>query len=219
MDILFKQKEKAFPHSTAHNLSLLRFFQIQHCSLGLLLMFFLGCIVLPIHADDLELANDNLKEITSQNAILNQNSVNETHTHGHGALEVFDDQGVKNSPKWVRIWVVILGLSFVVGIFFVKNHMIARWLVGGFLLNMLFSMIIVKGFQIPPISGLLAINHLIFWMPGFIMLLKQRPFMAKPSFFSVWSGVITCVIIFSYIFDIRDTAILLYAIFNDDFSL
>jgi hypothetical protein len=40
-------------------------------------------------------------------------------------------------------------------------------------------------------------------------MIKNKPFMSEKSFYKYWSGLITAVIIFSFIFDIRDAAIYL----------
>ncbi len=129
--------------------------------------------------------------------------------HGKQALQLFDSEGFYNSPLWVQIWVGFMVTWFMGGLFFVKNHLIARWVVGGMVAGMICSSIIANIFGIPNYSGYIALIHLIFWTPGLIKLLTQRPFVAKPTAFSIWSGVMTFVICFSFIFDIRDAVIFL----------
>jgi len=129
--------------------------------------------------------------------------------HGHHAMHLFDKQGFDNSPLWVRLWIVCMVTSFLAGLFFVKNHVIARWVVGGFFAGMIFTPVVGSVLGIPGYSGLIAIAHLIFWTPALYKLLTQRPFLGQRSAFSIWSGLITAVICFSFIFDIRDTFIFL----------
>ena len=57
----------------------------------------------------------------------------------------------------------------------------------------------------PDISLKLVVETL---LPGFV-LLKRRPFLQGRSPYALWSGAITAVIIFSFIFDIPDAAIYL----------
>ena len=133
--------------------------------------------------------------------------------HGNGALEVFDSEGLKASPGWVQVWVYFMMLMFASGLVFVKRHNIARWLVGGFILGILTLIILQKGLGIVPLSGLIALMHLLFWSPGLFKLLKGRPFFNGVSPISIWSGLMTMTILFSFIFDLRDAAIYLHHLF------
>ncbi|WP_109354505.1 hypothetical protein [Sphingorhabdus sp. EL138] len=128
---------------------------------------------------------------------------------GHTALEVWDADGQANAPQWVQVWLMIMLASFALGLLFVWKRVEARWVVGGFITSLL-----VSGFAIPtlglvPLSGLIALMHLIFWSPALYLLLKNRPFMKERSLYGFWTGLITAVILFSFIFDIRDAAIYL----------
>jgi len=133
--------------------------------------------------------------------------------HGHGALEIFDAAGQANTPQWVMIWIYFMAASFAAGLFFVKNHSIARWVVGGFVLGIVCMTILGKVLGLPPISGYIATIHILFWSPGLYQLLTKRPFLGEQSAFSIWSGIITFVILFSFVFDIRDAFIYLTDIF------
>lgn len=126
------------------------------------------------------------------------------YSHGHGALQVFNQQGFANTPKWVQGWIIVMLSSFASGLFFVKNHPIARWVVGGFVLGALSGNAIAAVLGLPLLSGYIALVHLVFWSPGLYQLLSKRPFKKTKSAFSIWSGVITGVILFSFVFDIRD---------------
>lgn len=129
--------------------------------------------------------------------------------HGNQAMQLFDAEGFFNSPLWVQVWVGFMVTWFMGGLFFVKSHSIARWVTGGMVAGLICSPIIATIFGIPNYSAYIALIHLIFWTPGLFKLLIHRPFVAKPSAYSIWSGVITLVICFSFIFDIRDAVIFL----------
>ena len=129
--------------------------------------------------------------------------------HGNQAMQLFDKQGFENSPQWVQIWVGFMMATFIAGLFFIKNHVIARWVVGGMLAGMTFGIIAGSVFGVPNYSGFIALIHVIFWSPALYQLLSKRPFLDERSAFTIWSGVITLVICFSFIFDIRDAAIFL----------
>lgn len=129
--------------------------------------------------------------------------------HGHHAMQIFDKQGYDNSPLWVRIWIACMMMSFLAGLFFVKKHVIARWVVGGLLAVMIFTTVLGSALGIPNYSGFVALAHLICWTPALYILLTKRPFLEQRSAFSIWSGVVTAVIVCSFIFDIQDAYIFL----------
>lgn len=129
---------------------------------------------------------------------------------GNGALELWNAQGIANSPKWVQYWLVIMMGSFAFGLLFVWKRIEARFVVGGLVIGLLFSKFILEQLVgLAPLSGLVALMHLIFWSPALYLLLRNRPFLREKNFYGYWSGWITLVIIFSFIFDIRDAAIYL----------
>ena len=128
---------------------------------------------------------------------------------GHGALQVWDDEGRANAPLWVQIWLNIMLLAFATGLIFVWRRVEARWAVGGFLCVAAAVVLSQTLTDIAPLSGFLALLHLIFWSPALYLLLTRRPFLKERSAYAVWSGFITFVILFSFIFDIRDAAIYL----------
>lgn len=130
---------------------------------------------------------------------------------GHAALEIFDSEGMSLAPTWVKYWIGFMALSFISGIFFVKNHVIARWVVGGFFFGFVLTSL-APLLNIVVLSGFIALIHIVCWSPGLFKLLKARPFLSgdqNRSAFSIWTGIITLVILFSFVFDIRDAAIYL----------
>jgi len=131
------------------------------------------------------------------------------YTHGHGALQVFGQSGFTASPQWVKVWIVFMLSSFLSALFFIRHHTIARWVIGCFIAGVIATVVANKLLNIAPLSGFIAIIHLLFWSPALYQLLSQRPFLGPRNYFSVWSGVITAVILFSFIFDLRDSAIYL----------
>lgn len=131
----------------------------------------------------------------------------EGHESGHTALGVFDDAAKAAMPDWVGVWLVLMAASFFAAVFFVRSQPIARWVLGGFLLAIVVSMVVLPAFGFERISGLIGLVHVIFWAPGLYLLLTRRPMLGPLSAFSVWSGWITFVILFSFVFDVRDAVI------------
>ncbi len=127
--------------------------------------------------------------------------------HGSGALQIFDAEGQANAPRWVRIWILIMASTFALGLIFVWWRVEARWAVGG-MIALLLSFVVIRQFtDIAFLSGLIALLHLVFWSPALYLLLTRRPFLKERSIYAVWSGAMAFVILFSFVFDIRDAAI------------
>ena len=144
----------------------------------------------------------------------------EEYAKGHGALEVFDPEGIANSPQWVQIWIFYIMLpAFALGLLFVWTKPIARWVVGGILASLFLGELPFAALGLPYLSGAIALAHIVCWSPALYFLLTQRPFLtasepAESRFvglyrgaYRAWTGLITFVILFSFVFDIRDAAI------------
>ena len=124
---------------------------------------------------------------------------------------MFDGAGMAATPLWVQVWIAIMLASFSAGLLFVWKQPIARWAVGGFIAPFVVGGPIYGALGWPFLSGAIALNHLIFWSPALFLLLTRRPFLSTghSTAFRIWSGLITLVIIFSFIFDVRDAVIYL----------
>ena len=133
---------------------------------------------------------------------------------GHGALQVWDAEARANVPLWVRIWLRIMQLAFVIGLIFVWRQVEARWAVGGFLGVFATAVLSQMLTDLVPLSGFIALLHVIFWSPTLYLLLTRRPFMKERSAYAVWSALITFVILFSFIFDIPGAAVYLDHVFG-----
>jgi len=128
---------------------------------------------------------------------------------GNGALQVWNEDGQAAAPAWVRGWLSFLAIAFISGLLFVWKHPIARWVVLGMVANLLIGRGLIPALGIVKLSGLIGVVHVICWSPALYFLLKERPFTKGLSPFAIWSGIITFVILFSFIFDIRDAVIYL----------
>ncbi len=135
--------------------------------------------------------------------------------HGHHALEIFDAQGIEATPFWVMAWIVLSTACFTAGLLLVWRHSVARWVVGCYIAGFM-ALIASSVFDsdILRLAGFNALIHVIFWPPALYQLLSKRPFLSKKvTVFSIWSGVITAVILVSYSFDIPYSFIYLKHVF------
>jgi hypothetical protein len=131
------------------------------------------------------------------------------YTSGHSALGIWDAQAQANLPQWIKIWLVTMLSVFASGLLFVWKHVEARWVVGGVFGALAFVKYGVPALGLVPLSGLVALVHLLFWSPALFLLLKNHPFMQGWSAYGIWSALATACILFSFLFDIRDAAIYL----------
>ena len=129
--------------------------------------------------------------------------------HGNGALEIFDAEGIANSPTWVKVWIGFMMGTFLVGLGFAIKQVQARWVMGFIVAGFVTMGVLTSGLAMPQISGFIALIHLIFWAPALSILLKNRTFLKESTWFGRWTALLTFVILFSFIFDIRDAAIYL----------
>ena len=130
--------------------------------------------------------------------------------HGPGALQIWDEQGLASSPAWIKVWLAFMSVVMLSGIFFVRKHGEARWVVGGIVIGLLITKFVLPALSLTSLSGLVGLIHVIFWSPALYVLLKNRPFTKGFSAYAIWSGVVTGVILFSLFFDSRDAAIYLH---------
>ena len=129
--------------------------------------------------------------------------------HGHGAMQIFDAEGMANTPTWVMVWISFMAICFLSSALFVKQHSEARWVLGAFITGGIITVLSTRLFAMPLLSGYIALIHVVCWTPALIILLTRRPFLGDKSYFAKWSGLMTFVIMFSFVFDIRDAAIFL----------
>lgn len=129
------------------------------------------------------------------------------YSSGHNALGVWDAEAQANMPQWIKVWLMFMISVFAAGLLFVWKHLEARWLVGGVIGALAFSKFGIPALGWVPLSGLVASVHLVFWSPALFFMLKNRPFMQGWSFYNAWAGLATACIVFSFIFDVRDSAI------------
>ncbi|MEM9726412.1 MAG: hypothetical protein AAF909_13260 [Pseudomonadota bacterium] len=143
-------------------------------------------------------------------AALAQEAGGPVYEPGNGALQSWGAEGLAASPTWVQYWIYFMLAAFAVGLIFaVLGRLEAIVVTLGFVAGVAGGDAIAAALGVPPLSGFVALIHLVFWTPGLILLLARRRFLRERSAYGVWTGVITAVILFSFIFDIRDAAIYL----------
>ena len=129
---------------------------------------------------------------------------------GNGALQLWGPEGIANSPLWVQYWLYVMMATFLIGLifsFFGRLEAIALSL--GVLISVFGGEFLAGQMGWAYLSGYVALAHLICWSPALYLLLMRRTFLKERSLYAAWTGLATAVVLFSFIFDIRDAAIYL----------
>jgi len=132
----------------------------------------------------------------------------------HRALRLFDEEGRANAREIVKIWLKVMTVVLLSSLFFVVKRVEARWIAGGVVLMLLFSRVVVPALEIPFLEGLASLTHVVLWSPGLYFLLRRRTFLKEFSVYSVWTGLMTLVILISFVFDIPDSIVYLHHILS-----
>ena len=121
---------------------------------------------------------------------------------GHYALQIFER---REAPQNLKIWIFVSIAWILFGLFFALHHPIARWVVGCWaagVMSLITANFIFKSILFR-LSGFLALTHVVFWSPALYVLLTERPFLTLDMTpYSIWSGGVTAIFLFSFIFDI-----------------
>lgn len=121
---------------------------------------------------------------------------------------VWNSEARSELALWAQYWVNFMFVMTGIGLFFVKNHVEARWAVGAFVASHLASgaEILLFG-EDKFVVGMIAINHCIFWTPAAVYLARslRRNELATP--FGFWLVGMVGAFVFSLIFDYRDAFI------------
>lgn len=137
---------------------------------------------------------------------------------GNHALDlwggVMGGDGLAHSPLWVQYFLKTLFGVSLIGILFMPKHVEARWAAGGLLAGVFNTFYVIPYLPIVSLGGMYAVMHFILWLPGIYLLLKNRPFLEGWSAYSVWSAAVTFIILFSFIFDVRDSLIYIPYVWN-----
>jgi len=116
-------------------------------------------------------------------------------------------EGLANSPTWVQGFLYFLLAMALVSVIFMPRHLEARWAGGGLLAGIILTFYVIPYLPIVSLGGMYAVMHFVLWIPGYCLLLKNRPFMKGWSLFGAWCAAVTFIITFSFIFDVRDISI------------
>ena len=107
-------------------------------------------------------------------------------------------------PNIVQVWMRWLNIIFLLGIVFIKNHLVARWALAAYIACFPLA---VPIYYFTRDINLLGVPHLLFWAPLLIYILKKElnnsQFNLKSSY-SIWVLLLSLTILISLVFDIKE---------------
>ncbi|MEM6556337.1 MAG: hypothetical protein AAF642_10705 [Pseudomonadota bacterium] len=110
-------------------------------------------------------------------------------------------------PAHIKVWLGLMMLTNLAAIGFLKNHVAARWVFGGFILSHGLVMVMVMwAMEHTILAGQISLFHIIFWTPGAFMLLRRRHEIQNPSAYAVWATLSLIFYFGSMVVDVRDAA-------------
>jgi len=124
------------------------------------------------------------------------------------ALEPWNMETRLSLPLYLQVWLLgVLLPAFLASVFFVRDHIAARWVLGGFFCSHLWLTIVEVTGAFPVQGGLVSLGHIVFWSPGIYALYHYRSEIRLPSAYGIWACIMSLVFAVSMVFDIRDAAI------------
>lgn len=124
---------------------------------------------------------------------------------GLSALDPWDDAAREALPLHIKIWLGLQMLNNIASLFFVKNHVGARWWFAGvFISHAITFALSAAGWEL--LAGQVSLAHILCWTPGAIMLWRNRGDIRWPSAFAVWIALVCVFYGGSMIVDLRDAA-------------
>ena len=126
------------------------------------------------------------------------------------SLLIWDNAARTSLPLWLALWLLLVVLSFLSSLFFVRRHWAARIAIGGFALSHVLVVLIELGGVATLRTGLVSVTHVIGWAPVWIVLARELPAAKRDSRYGTWCRVLLAVISVCLIFDFRDAGMYVY---------
>ena len=124
------------------------------------------------------------------------------------ALEAWNMETRLSLPLYLKIWLLgVLLPAHLASVFFLRDHIAARWVLGGFFCSHLWLTIVEVTGAFTVQGGLVSLGHIIFWSPAIYALYRYRSEIRLPSVYGIWACTMLFVYAVSMAFDVRDAAI------------
>jgi hypothetical protein len=126
------------------------------------------------------------------------------------SLEVWDNAARTSLPVWLMAWLGLLVVTFLGSLAFVRHHVAARWVLGGFVLSHGIVAIIEGGGLATMRNGLVSVTHVLGWTLSAVALIGALPSTDPRTPYGFWCRALLAIIAIAFVFDVRDAALYLY---------
>ena len=126
------------------------------------------------------------------------------------ALWAWDNNARLSLPKRLLLWLALLVSTCLSSVFFLRDHIPARLLLGGFVAShvLVFCLPSLRLFVMR--RGFVSLMHLLCWSPGWIAVIADVEGRRSGAPYQIWSYLLMVVVFLSFLFDFRDAATYLY---------
>lgn len=131
-----------------------------------------------------------------------------------GPLDEWNTAARDNLPLYVKIWLGLMMANNLAAIFFLKNHVAARWVFAGFVVSHLIVVVGYWGTSTPIYAGQVSLFHIIFWTPGLVMIWRYRDEITWISPYAIWAMLVCLFYFGSMTVDIMDAAAFVHHAFT-----
>lgn len=125
------------------------------------------------------------------------------------ALDDWNMEARNALPAYLKLWLFSMLITHFSSIFFIRNHVPARWVLGGFVLSHAWVAYAEYSGVISLKAGLVSLGHILFWAPAIISFYRNRADIKLFSSYGIWVCIMFFFYTISLTFDIRDAVIYL----------
>lgn len=123
------------------------------------------------------------------------------------ALEDWNMETRNSLPLTMKIWLGAMMAANLSSLFFIKNHVAARWVLGAQIVGHAWIAVLEASATYTVQGGQVSLGHIIVWAPAIYALYRYRSEIRLPSAYGFWA----CAMFFFYgvslVFDFRDAFI------------
>lgn len=127
--------------------------------------------------------------------------------HSSMALDDWNMEARNALPLYIKVWLVSMLVAHVSSVFFIRNHIPARWVLGGFILSHAWVAYAEYSDAIDLKAGLVSFGHIVFWLPAIISFYRNRADIKLPLAYGIWACIMFFYYAISLTIDVREATI------------
>ena len=113
----------------------------------------------------------------------------------------------KALPLPYKLWLGGLMMVHLSSLLFVRRHVAARWVFGGFALSHALIAYVEATGRFAMVSGMISLEHVLTYIPGLIAIYVTRTEVKWPGAYAVWVGAVVVLYTGLLWFDLPDSLV------------